>query len=170
MIPVSGARMPAIRLRNVVFPEPLSPLKATCSSAPRSNEETSTTVVDVPSGERYDFLSSRISSSAMTRGDCSAPRALSQRFVGNRPAQGDLQVVDRLRRTPNTVSSKKSPDRPGRRTGKKGSALGAHHGARQRGPQEDGPLTRRAPWRSEPRIRSAGTAGTRDRNGVEPAP
>ena len=63
--PESGFKIPAIRLSNVVFPEPLSPRNATCDFSPTENSATSMTLWMEPSGARKDFFNSEISSNGM---------------------------------------------------------------------------------------------------------
>ena len=63
IVPESGLRIPAIKLRKVVFPEPLSPAKASCSPAGSENSGTSTMRCTVPSGAAKDFFRPRICSS-----------------------------------------------------------------------------------------------------------
>ena len=50
--PLSGYTMPAIRLRKVVFPLPLSPYNPTCAPAVIANASTVTTRRNSPSGVR----------------------------------------------------------------------------------------------------------------------
>ena len=50
MQPPSGCKIPAIRFRNVVLPEPLVPQRAACCSASSEKRGTSTTVWTDPSG------------------------------------------------------------------------------------------------------------------------
>src|SRR5688572_22174948 len=55
MEPVSGLTIPAIKLRKVVFPLPLSPFNPSCFPAAIENSPTDTTCFTSPSGVRYDF-------------------------------------------------------------------------------------------------------------------
>src|ERR1017187_9114756 len=57
MEPESGARMPEMRFRKVVLPEPLSPRRAICSPAAREKSGTSMIILLPPSGTGKDFLS-----------------------------------------------------------------------------------------------------------------
>src|SRR5688572_20832190 len=84
MLPESGLRIPAMRLRNVVLPEPLSPLSATWSFSGKENDGTSITGWLEPSGPANDFLSLEISSSGM---DC---RSGSK----GRPARSAIQFTN----------------------------------------------------------------------------
>ncbi len=53
--PESGDRIPAIRLRNVVLPDPLSPRSATCSPTAIAKSLISTIGLRIPSGPVKDF-------------------------------------------------------------------------------------------------------------------
>ena len=63
--PESGLRMPAIKCRSVVLPEPLSPASTTCAFSARLKLLTLMTVCRDPSGAVNVFFNCDISSSGM---------------------------------------------------------------------------------------------------------
>ena len=65
--PSSGCNIPAIKLRSVVFPEPLEPLSAKCCPLSILKEETSINLCIFPWGVRKDFLSWSICNSNRRR-------------------------------------------------------------------------------------------------------
>jgi hypothetical protein len=56
MRPASGVTMPAIMCSSVVLPEPLLPIKATCSPSAIPRRSMSMTGTTLPSGPTYCFF------------------------------------------------------------------------------------------------------------------
>src|SRR5271165_184706 len=88
MEPESGARMPEIRLRKVVLPEPLSPRRAACSPLAREKPGTSMISLRPPSGAGKDFLSP-LSWSSADPGLTSGRGRAWECFTGVRAPAGD---------------------------------------------------------------------------------